>query len=90
MLDEQQVAIQDMARGFAAEQLAPFSKQWDEEKHFPVAISLFERSMLLFSRSLSFINASASSRCARFSFGPIFYCDGFVVSSDIFLGSFEA
>jgi alkylation response protein AidB-like acyl-CoA dehydrogenase len=36
MLDEQQIAIQDMARGFAAEQLAPFTKQWDEEKHFPV------------------------------------------------------
>jgi alkylation response protein AidB-like acyl-CoA dehydrogenase len=36
MLDEQQIAIQDMARGFAAEQLAPFAKQWDEEKHFPV------------------------------------------------------
>jgi len=36
MLEEQQIAIQDMARGFAAEQLAPFAKQWDEEKHFPV------------------------------------------------------
>ncbi len=36
MLDEHQVAIQDMARGFAAEQLAPFAKQWDEEKYFPV------------------------------------------------------
>ncbi len=36
MLDEHQVAIQDMARGFAAEKLAPFAKQWDEEKYFPV------------------------------------------------------
>lgn len=36
MLNEEQIAIQDMARGFAAEKLAPFAMQWDEEKHFPV------------------------------------------------------
>ena len=36
MLNEEQIAIQDMARGFAGEKLAPFAMQWDEEKHFPV------------------------------------------------------
>jgi alkylation response protein AidB-like acyl-CoA dehydrogenase len=36
MLSEEQIAIQDMARDFAAEKLAPFAMQWDEEKHFPV------------------------------------------------------
>jgi len=36
MLNEEQIAIQDMARDFAAEKLAPFAMQWDEEKHFPV------------------------------------------------------
>ena len=36
MLNEEQIAIQDMARGFAAEKLAPFAMKWDEEKHFPV------------------------------------------------------
>jgi alkylation response protein AidB-like acyl-CoA dehydrogenase len=36
MLSEEQLAIQDMARNFATEKLAPHAKQWDEEKHFPV------------------------------------------------------
>ena len=36
MLNEEQIAIQDMAQGFAAEKLAPYAMQWDEEKHFPV------------------------------------------------------
>ena len=36
MLNEQQVAIRDMARDFAAEQMAPHALKWDEEKHFPV------------------------------------------------------
>ncbi|WP_454759719.1 isobutyryl-CoA dehydrogenase [Caulobacter segnis] len=35
-LNEDQVAIQDAARSFAEGQLAPFSAQWDEQKHFPV------------------------------------------------------
>jgi len=35
-LNEDQVAIQDAARAFAEGQLAPFSAQWDEKKHFPV------------------------------------------------------
>jgi alkylation response protein AidB-like acyl-CoA dehydrogenase len=35
-LNEDQVAIQDAARAFAEGQLAPFSAQWDEQKHFPV------------------------------------------------------
>ena len=36
MLSEEQSAIQDMARNFATEKLAPLAKQWDEDKHFPV------------------------------------------------------
>ena len=36
MLSEEQSAIQDMARNFATEKLAPHAKQWDENKHFPV------------------------------------------------------
>nr|WP_295112015.1 isobutyryl-CoA dehydrogenase [uncultured Caulobacter sp.] len=35
-LNEDQVAIQDAARAFAEGQLAPFSAEWDEKKHFPV------------------------------------------------------
>ena len=34
-LNEDQVAIQDAARAFAEGQLAPFSAEWDEKKHFP-------------------------------------------------------
>lgn len=36
-LTEDQIAIRDMAQGFAAETLAPHAVRWDEEKHFPVA-----------------------------------------------------
>ena len=36
-LSEEQRAFQDMARGFAAEQLAPHAALWDEQCHFPVA-----------------------------------------------------
>ena len=36
MLSDEQFAIQDMARNFASEKLAPHAKQWDEDKHFPV------------------------------------------------------
>ena len=35
-LPEDQIAIRDMARDFAAERIAPFALTWDEEKHFPV------------------------------------------------------
>jgi alkylation response protein AidB-like acyl-CoA dehydrogenase len=35
-LNEDQVAIQDAARAFAEGQLAPYSAEWDEKKHFPV------------------------------------------------------
>lgn len=35
-LTEDQIAIRDMAQGFAAETLAPHALRWDEEKHFPV------------------------------------------------------
>jgi len=37
-LTEDQQAIQDMARAFAAAELAPHSARWDEEKHFPVDV----------------------------------------------------
>jgi alkylation response protein AidB-like acyl-CoA dehydrogenase len=37
-LGEDQLAIQDMARGFAAERLAPFAIEWDRAKHFPVDV----------------------------------------------------
>lgn len=35
-LTEDQIAIRDMAQGFAAETMAPHAVRWDEEKHFPV------------------------------------------------------
>ncbi|WP_316168247.1 MULTISPECIES: isobutyryl-CoA dehydrogenase [unclassified Bradyrhizobium] len=35
-LDEDQIALRDMARSFAAEKIAPHALRWDEEKHFPV------------------------------------------------------
>jgi alkylation response protein AidB-like acyl-CoA dehydrogenase len=34
-LTEDQLAIQDMARKFTADQITPHAAQWDEEKHFP-------------------------------------------------------
>ena len=37
-LNEDQVAIQDAARAFAAAELAPHSARWDEEHHFPVDV----------------------------------------------------
>jgi alkylation response protein AidB-like acyl-CoA dehydrogenase len=36
-LNEEQIAIRDMARDFAAEHFAPYALAWDEAKHFPVA-----------------------------------------------------
>ncbi|MEU6128475.1 acyl-CoA dehydrogenase family protein [Saccharopolyspora sp. NPDC047091] len=37
-LTEDQRAIQQLAREFAAEQLAPHAVQWDQDKHFPVEV----------------------------------------------------
>jgi alkylation response protein AidB-like acyl-CoA dehydrogenase len=37
-LGEEQLAIREMAREFAAERLAPFAVEWDREKHFPVDV----------------------------------------------------
>lgn len=37
-LNEDQIAIRDMARVFADEKLAPDALRWDEEKHFPVDV----------------------------------------------------
>jgi alkylation response protein AidB-like acyl-CoA dehydrogenase len=36
-LDADQIAVREMARGFADEVLAPNAVAWDEAKHFPVA-----------------------------------------------------
>ena len=37
-LSEDQTAIRDMARDFAAEKIAPHALEWDEKKHFPVDV----------------------------------------------------
>src|ERR1700689_1092462 len=37
-LTEDQIALRDMARDFAAEKIAPHAIRWDEEKHFPVDV----------------------------------------------------
>ena len=37
-LSDEQRAIQDMARSFAAERLAPNAAEWDEKAHFPVDV----------------------------------------------------
>jgi alkylation response protein AidB-like acyl-CoA dehydrogenase len=37
-LTEDQTAVREMARDFAAEKIAPFALKWDEEKHFPVDV----------------------------------------------------
>src|SRR5262249_59740912 len=37
-LNEDQIAVHDMARDFAAEKIAPHAVRWDEEKHFPVEV----------------------------------------------------
>src|SRR5271167_1024260 len=36
-LDEDQIAVREMARAFADEVFAPNAVAWDEAKHFPVA-----------------------------------------------------
>src|SRR5262245_5653067 len=37
-LNQDQAAVRDMAREFAAEKIAPHALRWDEEKHFPVDV----------------------------------------------------
>ncbi|MBB4094263.1 isobutyryl-CoA dehydrogenase [Brucella pecoris] len=37
-LNEDQLAIQDVARGFASDRVAPQALQWDRDKHFPIDI----------------------------------------------------
>lgn len=37
-LDEDRQAIREMASQFAAERIAPFALEWDENKHFPVDV----------------------------------------------------
>ncbi|MBV9533404.1 MAG: acyl-CoA dehydrogenase family protein [Bradyrhizobium sp.] len=37
-LNEDQIAVREMARAFAAEKIAPHAIRWDEEKYFPVEV----------------------------------------------------
>ncbi|MEO1425320.1 MAG: acyl-CoA dehydrogenase family protein [Pseudomonadota bacterium] len=37
-LSDDQIAIQEMARRFASDALAPHAEEWDEKKHFPVDV----------------------------------------------------
>ena len=37
-LNEDQLAIQDMARKFTADRITPFAAKWDEEHHYPVDV----------------------------------------------------
>jgi butyryl-CoA dehydrogenase len=37
-LTEDQIAVRDMARAFAAEQIAPFALKWDDEKELPLDV----------------------------------------------------
>src|SRR3977135_118980 len=37
-LNEDQIAVRDMARNFAAAKIAPHAIKWDEEKFFPVDV----------------------------------------------------
>lgn len=37
-LSDDQIAIQDMARRFAGDELAPHAEEWDEKKYFPVDV----------------------------------------------------
>ncbi|MDB5511643.1 MAG: acyl-CoA dehydrogenase [Enterovirga sp.] len=37
-LPDDQIAVRDMAREFAAERIAPHALEWDEKKHFPVEV----------------------------------------------------
>ena len=37
-LNDDQTAIRDMARAFAAEEIQPHALEWDEKKHFPVDV----------------------------------------------------
>src|ERR1700729_3684143 len=39
-LNEDQIAVRDMARDFAAEKIAPHALRGDEEKRFPVEVML--------------------------------------------------
>src|SRR5207302_1632918 len=38
VLNHDRIAVRDMARHFAAERVAPFALQWDEEKFFPIDV----------------------------------------------------
>jgi len=37
-LNDDQIAVREMAGDFAAEKIAPHAVRWDEEKHFPVEV----------------------------------------------------
>src|SRR6266705_299120 len=52
-LNEDQIAVRDMARDFAAEKIAPHAVRWDEEKHFPVDV-MRESALTRFDAALIF------------------------------------
>ena len=37
-LNDDQLAIQDMARKFTADRITPFAAKWDEDHHYPVDV----------------------------------------------------
>src|SRR5215467_9513467 len=37
-LNDDQIAVREMAGDFAAEKIAPHAVKWDEDKHFPVDV----------------------------------------------------
>jgi alkylation response protein AidB-like acyl-CoA dehydrogenase len=37
-LSDDQLAVQELARKFTADRIAPFASQWDEENHYPVDV----------------------------------------------------
>src|ERR1700752_2597025 len=64
-LNEDQIAVRDMARDFAAEKIAPHAIRWDEEKHFPVDV--MREAAKLDICGISIPNDVGWSRLARFA-----------------------
>ena len=69
-LNEDQIAVRDMAREFAAEKIAPHALRWDEEKHFPVDV-MREAAASASAASIS-ATMSAARRMTRFDAALIF------------------
>ena len=64
-LNEDQMAVRDMARDFAAEKIAPHALRWDEEKHFPVDV------MREAARPMTLTRSSCSTISMRREFSAI-------------------